>query len=113
MADQFENCTAVTDLCPIEATTYGYRPNLAANIFFLAIFALCGIIQLFQGLKWKTWTFMIAMTWGCLTEVLGYVGRLIMNNNPWSEVGFQIQICCLIIAPVSPPNPSNPNQSSF
>ncbi|KAL8982424.1 MAG: hypothetical protein Q9177_005277 [Variospora cf. flavescens] len=99
MADQFENCTAVTDLCPIEATTYGYRPNLAANIFFLAVFALCGIIQLFQGLKWKTWTFMIAMTWGCLTEVLGYVGRLIMNNNPWSEVGFQIQICCLIIAP--------------
>lgn len=71
MADQFENCTAVTDLCPIEATTYGYRPNLGATIFFLAIFALCGIIQLFQGLKWKTWTFMIAMTWGCLTEVLG------------------------------------------
>ena len=25
-----------------------------------------------------------------------------MHDNPWDEIGFQMQICCLIIAPVSP-----------
>ncbi|KAL8956526.1 MAG: hypothetical protein Q9193_005978 [Seirophora villosa] len=99
MSGQYDDCTRVTDSCPIEATIYAYRPNLGANIFFLIVFAACGILQLFQGLKWKTWTFMIAMTLGCLTEVIGYAGRLILNHNPWSEVGFQMQICCLIIAP--------------
>ena len=30
---------------------------------------------------------------------LGYVGRILLHNNPWSNDGFEIQICCLIIAP--------------
>lgn len=28
-----------------------------------------------------------------------------MNNNPWSQVGFNMQICCLILSPVSLPIP--------
>ncbi|KAL8930427.1 MAG: hypothetical protein Q9208_000611 [Pyrenodesmia sp. 3 TL-2023] len=99
MSDQYSDCTAVSALCPVEATTYGYRPNTGANAFFLAIFGVCLGIQLFQGLKWRTWTFMIAMTLGCFTEVIGYVGRILMHSNPWSEAGFNMQICCLIIGP--------------
>lgn len=76
MSGQYDDCTKVTELCPIEATIYAYRPNLGANIFFLIVFAACGIIQLVQGLKWKTWTFMIAMTLGCLTEVIGELASL-------------------------------------
>jgi hypothetical protein len=41
----------------------------------------------------------IALGLGCLGEVIGYVGRIILYNNPWDEIGFQIQICCLIISP--------------
>jgi len=39
------------------------------------------------------------MCLGCLAETIGYAGRIIMNDNPYSSLGFQIQICCLIIAP--------------
>ncbi|KAI5463493.1 RTA1 like protein-domain-containing protein [Mariannaea sp. PMI_226] len=30
---------------------------------------------------------------------IGYVGRGIMYNNVWDKSGFQLQICCIIIAP--------------
>jgi hypothetical protein len=42
---------------------------------------------------------MIAMGFGCLGETIGYVGRIMLYNNPYDDLGFQIQICCLIIAP--------------
>ena len=34
-----------------------------------------------------------------LTFTPGYVGRIMLHSNPWSSNGFEIQICCLIIAP--------------
>lgn len=39
------------------------------------------------------------MCLGTSAEVIGYVGRIMMHFNPYSTLGFQIQICCLIIAP--------------
>jgi hypothetical protein len=36
---------------------------------------------------------------GCAAESVGYAGRLLMHSNPYSEIGFQMQICCLILAP--------------
>lgn len=97
--NRFENCTSVTDFCPVEATIYGYYPNLGANAFFLALFAICCIVQTFLGLRFRTWTYLIALFFGALGEAIGYIGRVMMNSNPWSETGFQTQICCLIIAP--------------
>ncbi|CAG5141966.1 uncharacterized protein ALTATR162_LOCUS1050 [Alternaria atra] len=92
-------CVEVSPDCPVEGTLYGYYPNLGANAFFAAFFALCLIIQLGLGIRYKTWTYMIALGLGCLGEVVGYAGRLIMYNNPFDETGFQMQICCLIISP--------------
>ena len=111
------NCTEVSIYCPVEFTIYGYYPNLAANAFFLAFFALAAGVQLCFGIRYKSWTYLIALVLGCvaeaigspissqlccrswLTSTIGYAGRLILQNNPWSSTGFQIQICCLIIAP--------------
>ena len=42
---------------------------------------------------------MIAMTLGCVGELVGYIGRIMMWDNPFSGAGFQMQICCLIISP--------------
>jgi RTA1 like protein len=42
------------------------------------------------------------MAWvsiSCFLELLGYIGRLMMHVNPWSVAGFEIQICCLVLAP--------------
>lgn len=92
-------CLNVSPECPVEATIYGYYPNLGANAFFVAFFALCFFIQTGLGLRYKTWTYLVAMFFGCFAEALGHAGRIMLNDNPWSGNGFQIQICCLIIAP--------------
>lgn len=85
-----ENCTL--DLCPVEASLYKYRPSLAANAVFIALFGLTLALHLYQGLRWRTWFFTIAIFWGCTCEMIGYGGRVIMYNNPFSFIGFIIQI---------------------
>jgi hypothetical protein len=45
--------------CTVEGTLYGYKPNLGANAFFAAFFAVCFVWQLFCGIRYKTWTFMV------------------------------------------------------
>lgn len=92
-------CLSVTPGCPVQRSLYGYYPSLPANTFFLAFFAVCMIANTILGTWKRTWTYLIAMFFGCLAQVIGYSGRLIMNDNPFSMVGFQIQICCLTLAP--------------
>lgn len=92
-------CLEIGPDCTIEETTYGYYPSLPANAFFAAIFGALLIIQLFQGVKWKSWTYLIALAFGCLGEAIGHVGRILLHNNPWDSTGFNMQITCLIIAP--------------
>ena len=64
-------CVYVNSTCPVKATVYGYAPSLGANAFFLAFFAICFIWQIIAGITWRTWTFMIAMGFGCVGEAIG------------------------------------------
>lgn len=67
-----EDCTAIDNVyCTLDQTIYGFYPSLGANAFFAALFGICLIIQLFQGLRWKSWTFMIALGFSCLGETIG------------------------------------------
>lgn len=93
------DCTAVSTICPVEASIYGYYPNLPANAFFLAVFALSFFAHLLQGVRYRTWSFMIAMTFGAALEVLGQGGRIMLHSNPFDPSGFKLQIVCLTIAP--------------
>ncbi|PVI06280.1 sphingoid long-chain base transporter RSB1 [Periconia macrospinosa] len=92
-------CDSVTPECPVEGTIYGYTPSLEWNAFFAAFFGLCFVIQLGLGIRYKTWTYMIGVGLGCAAECAGYIGRLMMHNNPYNDIGFQIQIVLLIFAP--------------
>ncbi|PGH02766.1 hypothetical protein GX51_04500 [Blastomyces parvus] len=93
-----KDCTLET--CPIEASIYGYRPSLPANATFISLFGLSGLIHLLQLLVLRSnYAFSIPILLGCIGEIIGYVGRLIMYNNPFSINGFLIQICALTIAP--------------
>ena len=92
-------CSRVTDICTVKDSTYGYYPSLPANALFLAIFLSCALLQIYQGIRYKSWTFSIAVACGCVTEVIGYIGRIIMHGNPYSNLGFTMQICCLILGP--------------
>lgn len=95
----YRRCTEVTPECPVEWTTYGYYPNLGGNVFLLVVFAICFFAQLILGWKTKVRAFAIVVAIGCGLEAIGYGGRLMMNENPWSSDGFKMQVCCLILAP--------------
>ncbi|GAO13164.1 hypothetical protein UVI_02025200 [Ustilaginoidea virens] len=88
------------DNCPVEWSIYGFQPSLAANIALLAIFAVIGIVHAYLGFRWRSWGFMVGMLLGCLSEAIGYIGRIMLHSNPFSFIGFMIQIVCLTIAPV-------------
>ncbi|EER27349.1 hypothetical protein D8B26_006596 [Coccidioides posadasii str. Silveira] len=93
-----ESCTFET--CDIELSWYKYRPSLEANATLTAIFGLSAIIFLIQGIVTRRFVgFTIAMVLGTVAEAVGYVGRILMWDNPWKQVPFMIQICCLTIAP--------------
>ncbi|KAM3080870.1 hypothetical protein ACMFMG_004829 [Clarireedia jacksonii] len=94
-----QNCTSITPSCPVEYTIYGYTPSLGFNAFFLAYFTLFSLIHLILLPRYKTYFYSITLIVGCLGEVTGYIGRVLMNHNPWSSIGFQIQISCLIFSP--------------
>ncbi|KAJ4299022.1 hypothetical protein N0V90_004266 [Kalmusia sp. IMI 367209] len=97
--EHLDTCTAVGPGCPVEATLYGYYPSLPWNAFFVGFFGLCCVLNLGLGIRYKTWTYMIALCLGCGAEAAGYIGRVMMHNNPYNDIGFQIQICLLIISP--------------
>jgi RTA1 like protein len=92
-------CINLSPECPPSESIYGYAPSLSANAFFAAFFGTFMVINIFFGIRYRSWTFLIAMAVGCMTECLGYVGRVLLHSNPFSNPGFEIQICCLTLAP--------------
>lgn len=95
----YVNCTQVTAECPVSGTLYGYRPNLGGTIFFLIVFALCSIVQIVVGTWKRLPAYAIVVSIGTVLECLGYGGRLMMHDNPWSDPGLKLQIVCLVLAP--------------
>ncbi|KAK7424719.1 hypothetical protein QQX98_000297 [Neonectria punicea] len=92
------NCTL--DTCPIEASLLRYQPNIPATAVPIAIFGVSLLLHSWQGARAKTWGFMGSMLCGCILEIIGYVGRLIIHDNPFDFIGFLIQIICITVAPV-------------
>lgn len=84
------NCTVAT--CPVVLSVYGYRPTLPGSATLIALYAICILIQTALGVRYRQWGFMIAMILGCLTEIFGYVGRILYYQNPWGQSGFIMQI---------------------
>jgi hypothetical protein len=69
--------------CPESWQTIDYRPSIPGNvIYMLCFFALFGA-QLWYGIRGKTWTFMGTMCAGLLGEIVGYIGRIMLNLNPF------------------------------
>ncbi|RBR23256.1 uncharacterized protein FIESC28_03998 [Fusarium coffeatum] len=92
------NCTL--DTCPLEASILRYQPSIPANAVFAGVFGLSLITHAFQGIRMRTWGFMASMIAGCILEIIGYVGRFIIHDNPFDFNGFLMQIICITVAPV-------------
>jgi hypothetical protein len=76
-------CTEIGPDCPPDGSSLGYAPNMAASIIFMGLFGGSLIGHIALGWKYKTWTFLIAMILGSSSEVIGYLGRVLMHNNPY------------------------------
>lgn len=87
------NCTL--DLCPVDSSALEYRPSLGASGAFISLFSITMIIHIAQGFHWKTWAFTICMVLGCVDEIVGYAGRIMLYYNPFSFGGFLIEISTL------------------
>lgn len=72
---------------------------MGGSVFFTVLFGICGILQLVIGIKCRTWTLMTALVIAAFMEMIGYIGRALMNRNPWNQSAFEQQVTCLIIAP--------------
>ncbi|KAI0103096.1 RTA1-domain-containing protein [Hypoxylon sp. NC0597] len=92
--------TCTLDTCPLEWSVLEYRPSLGANIAFICIFGILMLAHTALGVLWKSWWFLGCMGVGCLTEILGYGGRIMLYYNPFSFSGFMMQIICIGCAPV-------------
>ncbi|KAG8525562.1 uncharacterized protein KY384_009206 [Bacidia gigantensis] len=92
------NCTL--EICPIILSVYQYQPSIAAQAVFIALFGISALIHLYQGIRWRTWTFMGCVVTGCICELIGYPGRITLHDDPFSFNGFLIQIICITFAPV-------------
>jgi hypothetical protein len=86
------NCTLA--VCPVEWSILEYQPSIPASAVFIALFAIALVIHLFEGIRWRHTLggFAIPMVLGCIDEMIGYIGRIIMHGNPFSFNGFLIQI---------------------
>jgi hypothetical protein len=90
-------CTLST--CDLTLAHFTYIPSLGGNAFLAAIFGVCFVAQVGLGVRYKTWGFMIAALFGLAAEDIGYAGRILMNQNPFSKNDFLIYLVCLTIAP--------------
>ncbi|CAG7978594.1 unnamed protein product [Penicillium nalgiovense] len=92
-----DDCTLQT--CPLSAAYIQYQPNMAGNIFYLALFAIILIGQIGTGIVFRSWSFTVPMVAGLILEIIGYLGRILLHDNPFSFNDFLMYLICLTIAP--------------
>ena len=88
-------CTACT--CPLKLEGYqlgimSYFPSLPGNALFAAIFGLCLVPQIYLGIRHKTWGFLVCMFGGLLLELIGYIARILMRDDMFTDSYFIMQV---------------------
>jgi hypothetical protein len=76
------------ETCLLEASILQYRPSIPANSAFIVVFGLIMIVHVLQGMKTYSWGPMASMVCGCVLEIVGYVGRILLHSNHFIFSGF-------------------------
>ncbi|KAI9720232.1 MAG: hypothetical protein M1812_003050 [Candelaria pacifica] len=92
-----ELCTLQT--CTLDQAHFSYLPSLAGNVLYLAIFSVLIISQIGLGVFYRTWGFAIGMFFGLVLEIVGYVGRIQIHSNPFTQDPFLMYLVSLTIGP--------------
>ncbi|KAI1267295.1 parasitic phase-specific protein PSP-1 [Xylariaceae sp. FL1019] len=92
--------TCKLNTCNIKYSIFTYRPSLAANAIFLVLYSLLLFLHVGIGIKTKSWAVSGCIWAGCVFNIIGYAGRILMWQNPFSYPGFILQILFVGSAPV-------------
>lgn len=76
--------------CSLDMAIITYQPIFAGNTIYGVCFIVLLFMQLFFGIRKKTWTYMSAVCLGLFGEIVGYGGRLMLNNNPFDMNNFLV-----------------------
>ncbi|KAJ0140459.1 Sphingoid long-chain base transporter RSB1, partial [Colletotrichum tanaceti] len=95
----YETCKEVSDECPVEFTVYGTDLSKPAATFFGIAFGVFLVLQLYFGIRARTWSFIVWLGIGTVFEVLGYWARTKLAGNPWDIDAFTQQYLTLLLAP--------------
>lgn len=74
-----KNCTK--DTCSVKDSVYGYYPSKPVNIILVAIFAISMFAHFYQGIRSKSWTFLVALGIGTFGEAVGTYGMMKMYGH--------------------------------
>lgn len=88
-----QQCPDISPDCPVSKSFYGYSPSLGPDIALLVLFSMALVGHGVQGWYYRAWGTLTAMLWGCICEVLGYIGRLMMHPNAFNLNG-SVKIGC-------------------
>jgi hypothetical protein len=84
--DDTSTCTVQT--CSLQCGQITFQPTEAGNATYCAMMGAILLLQLALGIRYRTWGFMVGMCSGLLLEVIGYAGRLMLHNDPFSFNNF-------------------------
>jgi hypothetical protein len=93
------NCKLGIPGCTLDISVFQYLPNVPANATFLAVFAVLMVAHIAQGIRYKAWTYTGCVAAGCALELVGYVGRILLHDNPFDFNAFLINLGKLCTAP--------------
>jgi hypothetical protein len=95
----YDNCDEISTRCPVEFTIYGDYLSKGASAFFAVAFTLLLIVQVFQGFRARTWSYMIWLGIGTGFEIIGHLARFGLAKDPWEKNYFLISYLTLLLAP--------------
>ena len=84
----------------MDELTYGYVPNLGANVAGAVLFGLILVCQLILGNRTKERFFALLWNLAASLEFVGYVCRIVGHNRPYGAVTeYQVQQVILLMGP--------------
>ncbi|KAH7306111.1 RTA1 like protein-domain-containing protein [Rhexocercosporidium sp. MPI-PUGE-AT-0058] len=92
-----ELCTLQT--CDLSLGQLEYLPSVWGNSVFIGLFGILTFLQLFLGIKHKTWGFMTGLLLGTVLETVGYGTRILLHFSIFNKNYFIMYLIFLTIAP--------------
>ncbi|AWU77660.1 hypothetical protein CAS74_002370 [Pichia kudriavzevii] len=77
----------------------GNFPSLGGNIALLVVFAVFLSMQVFSGIFFHQYWFLVCWTAGLILEVIGYAGRIWSSQNITNLSAYIMQSVCITVAP--------------